>query len=196
MAELLFEAGKGTSNATHKTTIISQVGLDSSNDINRNFSANTAAHNSNNVQNKAVGYSTSFHTGQAVSNLDSKEKGDFDYVVVNEKDGKAEGYMTSLIDGELVSKAEMNSKLKEVDEETLDINIKKLRELADKYEESAKKILEASSYCTTKELSVLGIGVEDRITECAKNYQEMAKKLREYAKKLEAQITAKAKKEN
>lgn len=197
MAGLLFEAGKGTSNATHKATIRSQVGLDAGNDINRNFNANTTAHNSNNnEQNKAVGYSTSFHTGQAVSNQNSKEKGDFDYVVVNEKNGKAEGYMTSLIEGELVSEAEMNSKLKEVDKETLEINIKKLRELADKYEESAKKILEASSYCTTKELSVLGIGVEDRITECAKNYQEMAKKLREYAKKLEAQITAKAKKEN
>lgn len=197
MAGLLFEAGKGTSNATHKATIRSEVGLDTGDDITRNFNANTTAHSSNNnVQNKAVGYSTSFHTGQAVSNLNSKEKGDFDYVVVNEKNGKAEGYMTSLLDGELVSEAEMNSKLKGADEEIQDINIniKKLRELADKYEENAKQIIEASTYCTTKDLSVLGIGVEDRITDCAKNYQEMAKKLREYANKLDAHINGKKEK--
>ena len=178
MAGLIIDAGKGISNATHKATIRSEVGLD------------TAHNPNNNVQNEAVGYSTSFHTGQRVSNLDSKEKDDFDYVVVNGKNGEAEGYITSLIDGELIVEDELTN----IDQESLDVNIKKLRDIADRYEDNANKIMEASTYCTTKDLSVLGIGVEDRITDCAANYKEMAKKIREYANMLEAQLQGKKEK--
>jgi len=87
----------------------------------------------------------------------------------------------------------LNQELEEYDVATINANVQKLNDLATKYEESAKQIIEASTYCTANELSVLGIGLEDRIVECANNYKEIAKKLREYAKSLEAQLQNKKK---
>ena len=87
----------------------------------------------------------------------------------------------------------LDKDLEEYDIATINANVQKLKDLATKYEESAKKIKEASTYCTAKELSVLGIGLEDRITECANNYLEIATKLREYANSLEANLQNKKK---
>ena len=71
---------------------------------------------------------------------------------------------------------------------TIKTSIQQIRELAEKYEENAREAEEASSYCTSEDLSFAGVGMEEKIIDCSMNYREMAQRLYEYADSLEASL--------
>ena len=77
-------------------------------------------------------------------------------------------------------------KIEEID--TIKNSVKQLRELAERYEESARETEEAGTYCTLDDLSIAGIGMENKINDCSDNFRDMAMKLNAYADELEASL--------